>query len=59
MHNANPEIEAITMEDNVVQWALKNAKVTTDVTFEELMNLRRKNIECFKKRRWVVVFIAS
>ena len=33
------EIEAITMEDNVVQWALKNAKVTTkDVTFEELMN---------------------
>ncbi len=33
------EIEAITMEDNVVQWALNNAKVTTkDVTFEELMN---------------------
>ncbi len=33
------EIEAITMEDNVVQWALKNAKVATkDVTFEELMN---------------------
>ena len=33
------EIEAITMEDNVVEWALKQAKVTAkDVTFEELMN---------------------
>ena len=33
------EIEAITMEDNVVAWALNNAKVSAkEVTFEELMN---------------------
>ena len=33
------EIEAITMEDNVVEWALKQAKVTAkDISFEELMN---------------------
>jgi trigger factor len=33
------QIEAITMEDNVVAWALKGAKVTSkDVAFEELMN---------------------
>ena len=33
------EIEAITMEDNVVAWALTNAKVSAkEVTFEELMN---------------------
>lgn len=33
------EIEAITMEDNVVSWALNNAKVSAkEVTFEELMN---------------------
>lgn len=33
------QIEAITMEDNVVTWALAQAKVSTkDVAFEELMN---------------------
>ena len=33
------EIEAITMEDNVVEWALNQAKVVSkEVTFEELMN---------------------
>jgi trigger factor len=33
------QIEAITMEDNVVAWALKGAKVSSkEVAFEELMN---------------------
>ncbi len=36
------QIEAITMEDNVVAWALNGAKVTTkEIAFEELMNAQQ------------------
>ncbi|MGL4766733.1 MAG: trigger factor [Formosimonas sp.] len=37
--NRMAEVEAVTMEDNVMNWALSQAKVSAkDVAFEELMN---------------------
>lgn len=40
--NRMAEVEAVAMEDNVVAWALSQAKVSTkEVAFEELMNQQR------------------